>query len=373
MVLFVKEEFLPNAAETNRLFAFIKGSVSLGRQLSMIYVNECPYKDIYGVTVESPIGNSKNKYIQKVIGPFQLYKRLKKLNSDDTIVFFSAMLVMMVPVLLKNHIKAKMFYECTENPEVIRPNTLFYRLYRRLLFKCCKKLDGMFVISTSLKQYFVRKGVSEDRIHIVNMIVDTQRFEGVEKQAVDNPYVAYCGTATNNKDGVDELIKAFAIVSRKYPNYKLYIIGKGITKGDDSGNYRLVESLHLLDKVVFTGIVPSEEIPQILKNANILALDRPDNKQAKYGFPTKLGEYLLTENPVVVTRVGDIPLFLRDGESAMIAEPGSPESFSTKLIWLIEHPKEAKEIGIKGAKVAIQSFNAINETEKLYEGITCNR
>ena len=64
------------------------------------------------------------------------------------------------------------------------------------------------------------------------------------------------------------------------------------------------------DSIVFTGIVSAADIPQILKNAAVLALDRPDSLQAQCGFPTKLGEYLLTENPVIVTKVGDIPLFL---------------------------------------------------------------
>ena len=103
----------------------------------------------------------------------------------------------------------------------------------------------------------------------------------------------------------------------------------------------------------------------MLKNATILALDRPNNLQAKYGFPTKLGEYLQTGNPVVITRVGDIPIFFKDGESALIAEPENPESFAEKLCWAIEHPVEAREIGIKGKHVADIHFNSLLETKKI--------
>ena len=365
MLYFVKEEYLPNAAETNRLFAFIKGFWRMKAKLTVFYVNQCPYKELYGAPVISPIGKSKNRIIHKLLGPFQLYRRLRKLDENDIVVFFSAMFVLVVPLLLRRTIKAKIFYECTENPEVIRPNTLFYRLYRRLLFKSCKNLDGLFVISRPLKQYFAEKGVEEERIHIVNMTVDPQRFFCLEKQEVDYPYIAYCGTASNNKDGVDELIKAFSIVSKKYPEYRLYIIGKGLTKDDDSGNRELVESLHLEEKVVFTGIVPSEDMPQLLKNADILVLDRPDNVQAKYGFPTKLGEYLLTENPVVVTSVGDIPFFLTDMNNALIAEPQNAVMFSSKIIWIIENPCEASVIGKNGAETALKCFNADIESEKM--------
>ena len=196
------------------------------------------------------------------------------------------------------------------------------------------------------------------------MIADTTRFAGLQKQQV-KPYVAYCGTASNTKDGVDQLIRAFSLVVKRHPDYKLYIIGSTPSKKQRFNNLELVEELGIKESIVFTGIIAAHQMPQMLMNAEILALDRPYNLQAKYGFPTKLGEYLLTGNPVVVTRVGDIPLFLTDGESALIAEPDNPQSFADKLCWAIEHPKEGALIGTAGKCVAEQAFNYLTETQKL--------
>ena len=173
----------------------------------------------------------------------------------------------------------------------------------------------------------------------------------------------------NNKDGVDELIKSFAIVHKVLPEVKLYIIGKTPDKDDASGNLNLINNLGIKKSVVFTGIVSAAEMPQILKNAAVLALDRPDSLQAQCGFPTKLGEYLLTENPVVVTKVGDIPLFLKDGETALIAEERDPQDFSSKLIWALQNPEEASKIGKAGALVAMREFNYLNETKKIIDVI----
>ncbi|MCS2815132.1 glycosyltransferase [Bacteroides ovatus] len=200
------------------------------------------------------------------------------------------------------------------------------------------------------------------------MTVDNNRFIGLKKQT-SKKYIAYCGTASNNKDGVDELIKSFAIVHKSYPDVKLYIIGKTPDKDDVSGNLKLIENLGVKNSVVFTGIVSAAEMPQILKNATVLALDRPDSLQAQCGFPTKLGEYLLTENPVVVTKVGDIPLFLKDGETALLAEERNPYEFSSKLLWALDHPAEAIEIGKAGAQVAMREFNYLNETKKIIKAI----
>ena len=189
------------------------------------------------------------------------------------------------------------------------------------------------------------------------------------KKQESETYIAYCGTATNNKDGVDDLIKSFALVHQSHPNVKLYIVGKTPDKEDVSGNLRLIETLGVKDYVVFTGLVSAEKMPQLLKNASILALNRPDSLQAQCGFPTKLGEYLLTENPAVVTSVGDIPLFLKDGESALISRPSNPEEFASKLIWALDHPNEAAEIGRQGAQVAYAEFNYLNETKKIVDTI----
>ena len=48
---------------------------------------------------------------------------------------------------------------------------------------------------------------------------------------------------------------------------------------------------------------------------------RPDSRQARGGFPTKLGEYLATGKPVCVTKVGEITVYLEDNVSAFLAEP----------------------------------------------------
>ena len=136
---------------------------------------------------------------------------------------------------------------------------------------------------------------------------------------------------------------------------------------------RLAKDLGVEESVVFTGMMAAERIPQILKNATILALDRPDNIQAKYGFPTKLGEYLLTGNPTVLTRVGDLPLFLKDGESALFAQPDNPEDFAAKMNWCLEHPAEAQDIGTKGREVAQQYFSYATETQKMVEVMLNNQ
>lgn len=265
----------------------------------------------------------------------------------------------------------EIYAEYTENPEVTGIGGRFLTPSYPNFYKCCTKLSGLFVISTALKEWFADHGVASERIHIVNMTVDPARFQSVKKEPSCR-YIAYCGTLLNNKDGVDQLIRAFSITHQAYPDVKLYIIGKAPDESEACANRDLVKELKLAETVVFTGIVSASEMPQLLKNAEVLALSRPANMQSKYGFPTKLGEYLLTGNPVVVTAVGDIPLFLHDGDNALISEPDNPEAFATKMNWVLSHKDDARAIGEKGQKTALQSFNSEIETEKIVRTIFPN-
>ena len=362
----------PNIASTNRLLSFLKGFDELGVEATCVVLTTNTGYAVY--KIPETYRHIRFKYLWKdwpfgrrvfnrLHAPIAFRRFLSMLKSGDTVFCYGS------PQFLHRFVAKKgvrVFHERTESPEVL---PLSPQNKQEKYLDACVKLDGLFVISTALKSYFSEKGVPSDKIRIINMTVDSNRFLGVEKRDTAERHIAYCGTASNNKDGVDELIKAFAMVSRKYPDVKLQIIGKTPSKDDKTGNLKLINDLGLSEKVVFTGMVDAGLMPQILKDATVLALDRPDSLQAQNGFPTKLGEYLMTGNPVVVTKVGDIPLFLKDGESALLAEQRNTEEFASKLCWAIEHPEEAALIGRKGKDVAMQSFNYLNETAKIVKCI----
>lgn len=261
----------------------------------------------------------------------------------------------------------KVFHERTEHPEVFKASPIEY--FNKKYLKSLSNVDGLIVISTALKDFFVEIGIPSKKIHILNMVVDASRFSGISKSGEKERYIAYCGTATNNKDGVDVLIRSFALVAEVISDVKLYIIGDA-PKDEMTGNAKLVADLNIQNHVVFTGKKKSTEIPQLLKDAEVLVLARPDNLQAKYGFPTKLGEYLMTANPVVVTKTSDIPLFLKDGESALLAEPGNCREISDKIIWALNNNVEANTIGTRGKQVAMTAFNSEIESKKLLKIIS---
>ena len=372
MVYLVSEDYLENAAETNRLFAFVRAMVVSGIDVSVVYINHCPLKTVHGAQVVSLLqGKAYPRLFEKLSAPSRLSRFAKRLTSDDSLVFMTTTAAMF-PVAFSHNRRFSVFHEKTEKPGITRPDTFVYRLFWRIYYPACRRLDGLFVISQSLRTHFIDKGVESSKIHIVNMVVDPDRFNGVSK-APSYRYVAFCGTLSNKKDGVDLLIKAFSSVVCKDDSIKLVLLGKYNDKSDSLVNEELIHSLGLTNHVELLGDVSYEQVPHILKNAEVLALARPMSIQAQFGFPTKVGEYLLTGNPVVLTDVGDIPLFLKDGENALVARAGDVKGFADRLIFALNNKAQAERIGTAGYQTALKFFNCQIETKKILDAIKSAR
>lgn len=369
MLYILYRRYIPNTAVSNRLLAFARGFSELGIKTEVVMFSPSEKSDKIELSLSNVSFNHcwERHYMKwgamKYVSIFSyMIGFVCKLKKGDKVLLMGGTDIL--PLLLKKK-GIDIYVERTEHPEVVSIGNAFFKVTPQEEIEYYKRIKGLFVITTALKRYYVEKGIDGDKIHIINIVTDVERFKNLRRTPIKERYIAYCGTVSNNKDGVDELIKAFAITTKTHPDIKLYIIGKIPKIEEEKGNLKLIEELGITEQVLFTGLVTARQMPQLLKNAEVLALDRPDNIQAKYGFATKMGEYLLSERPVVVTKVGDFPLFLKDGESALLANPSDAQDFATKLNWALDNQEEAEVIGKRGAEVAMQEFNYLTESKKI--------
>lgn len=357
--------YSPNTAPTNRLLSLLKGMDENGYEVEVVFM----YPDKHRSKLEGDYNKLAVRYlwsdsdgtanIPKYIKSFFTLRRFaRNLAAGTRLLVIGGSKYLHLFTCRKDIV---VFHERTEHPIAVDalPSALQRRYYR-----ACRNADGIFCITTEGKRVFEQE-LGCRNVSIINMTVDSTRFEGLSRSHAQPRRIAYCGTASNNKDGVDQLLKAFAIVHRSLPDVELHIMGRTPSSRDRSGNLALIDSLGIGDKVVFEGIVPADRMPSRLQAASVLALARPDSLQARGGFPTKLGEYLLTGNPVVVTAVGDIPLFLKDGVSAYLCPSRDAESFASALVRALENTQEASRIGETGRQVALKHFNYLTEGEKM--------
>lgn len=357
--------YQPGTASTNRIIAYAKSFKSLGMEVVLV------------------LGGKSILYLPSFNGidvllataPFHLmvFSKMaaivKKIYSRDSciLVYGSPVLCGFLPCK-----KFSIFYECTEVPFYGKKKNMVSCIIEKVKLVLARQSTGMLVISKALKEYFLQRGIIN--IEVVNMFVDSTRFD-IHVNYVGKKYIAYCGTISLFKDGVDCLIKAFASFYHNHSDYQLIIIGKFENAESERMVKELTEELGLLGCVDFTGMVMPDKMPQLLKGAAMLALARPNNRQAQFGFPTKLGEYLATGKPVVVTNVGEIGSFLQDGVNCRIAKPGDVDDFAEKMTWVANHPEEAIAMGRRGKELTMNEFSAIVQSKKALDFITtvvCN-
>lgn len=367
-IVILNRRYCPGEAWTNRLLAYAKGFAELGKEVTIYFLitdkNRTPYLlNIPGVEIVNlweQDGCLARRF--RVISFLKNLFKFKMEIKEQDCVFLYGIHNYQFYITRQISKYAKVFCESTEHPAVFSKSGKITNLK---LKQNLNNLNGLFVISQSLKDFYESIGVIKDKVHVINMFVDTARFNGLLKNNKEK-YIAYCGAVSYDKDGVDILIKAFAIFRKYHRDFKLYIIGNGVTMNTIPRLKELSISLDASDDIIFTGAVSPNRIPQLLYDARILALARPNNLQAKNGFPTKLGEYLATGNPVVVTRVGDIPLFIKHHENGFLSNPEA-ESFAEQLLWVADHYEEAKAIGLKGKELVNDEFSYLCQSKKVID------
>jgi glycosyltransferase involved in cell wall biosynthesis len=167
------------------------------------------------------------------------------------------------------------------------------------------------------------------------------------------------------KDGVNILIEAFVEIAKDFPNIHLCLYG--FWAYDTQKHLDLIKNSGLGHRILYSKAIDSNEVINVLMNASLLVLPRPDSHQARGGFPTKLGEYLATSKPVVSTRVGEIPLYLKDQQSVFFCKPSSVESLADAMTKALSDPQLAFEVGLKGRKIAENEFASSIQAKKLQE------
>ena len=226
-------------------------------------------------------------------------------------------------------------------------------LHRRLYASIVRRLDGILCVSTRLERHWAThaRGVPQLRVPI---LVDVAATRAVP--ARDARSVLYAGNLAHAVE-VMALVEAFAELAKRVPDARLEVLG------DDPGTdaierFRGVASaLGVGERVCFRGAVARGAAAEASAAAAVLALPRPKTPWSEAGLSAKLADYLATGRPVVVTGIGDIPLYLEDGVSALVVPPDDPARFAAALRDALADPARADAIGRRGREVALAAFD----------------
>lgn len=209
------------------------------------------------------------------------------------------------------------------------------------------KKRKVIVLTSFLKKRFIDAGITEKNIVVAGSAVDLEEFLK-ERKKIDIKQISeqdfvfgYIGTlkTMNMEKGVYDCISALSFLPL---NFKFLIVGGEI---NDIEYYKKVaEEKKVLDRCVFVGKVLHKDISSYVYICNVFVAPFPENEHYSYFMsPLKIFEYMASKKPIISTALPSITEVLKDGENAILIEPGN----AVELATAIQKIKENPEIGIK--------------------------
>lgn len=158
--------------------------------------------------------------------------------------------------------------------------------------------------------------------------------------SASQPVVAYAGHLYAWK-GVDTLLEAVALT----PAVRCLIVGGHAAEPDLARVQQLADDLGIADRVEFTGLVAPSDVPAQLARATMLVLPNPESAiSTHFTSPLKLFEYMAAGRPIIGSDLPAIREVLRDGENALLVEPGSAPAIAAAMRRLMNDPPLAQRL-----------------------------
>jgi glycosyltransferase involved in cell wall biosynthesis len=225
----------------------------------------------------------------------------------------------------------------------------------RLLRKQIAQARAVVTVSEYNREYLKREisPSSNGKIHCIYNGLDLANFNFHCPRASDlGPPVILSVARLIRKKGLEDLIKAAAILKKLGRTFKMEIVGSGPLRAALENR---VAELSLGDCVEFRGAQPQESVSSAYDRAAIFALPCVVTKDGdRDGIPTVILEAMASGVPVVSTPVSGIPELIDSFRDGVLVPPNNPLMLANALDRLLSDP-ELRDNLARAARAKIES------------------
>ena len=231
------------------------------------------------------------------------------------------------------------------------------------------RADAIICISHAVSDWLIAGGMPADRAKVIYYGIEPDKFSqprvDLRKEwALNGSTIIGSIGRLEPRKGHDCLIEAMAILVKRLPNVLLLIAGH------DSWGYgvnlgRRIDELGLKDRVRLIGF--QDDVVSFLNTLDVFAL--ATNSE---GFGQVVIEAMAAGKPVVTSEIAPLTEIVADGETGLLVESRSPQSFASAIAQLLIDPMERHRMGARGRERVTKSFTAermTQETLLLYENL----
>lgn len=173
--------------------------------------------------------------------------------------------------------------------------------------------------------------------------------------------VTYIGGLTEER-GLFEMIDAVEIVNRTRP--VTLVLGGPYqpeslrAEAAKRPGWKHVEDLGWLNRDEVAAVMGSS------RAGLLIFLPVPNHFDSN---PNKLFEYMAAGLPMITSNFPSWRQFVTDIGNGLMIDPESPEAIAEGILWMLEHPQEAAEMGLRGRSAFEERFTWEREADRLAE------
>ena len=230
--------------------------------------------------------------------------------------------------------------------------------YKELAYEA---IDHFIAVTDRAKKSLIKEGVDPEKITVINMGVDIERFKPKKKIKKTNHINIICVARLTQEKGISDLLKAFIKLRENNPKIWLTLIGNGPLRSELKGYKNIVIKQ-----------VPYNKIHFEYQKADIFCLPSRSTKTWEEQYGMCLVEAMACGLPIVTTDTGAIPEVC--GQTALYSRQHSPESLKKNLEYLIYNQTVREKMGEKSRQRAEKEFDSLiiaQQIKGIYNKLKC--
>jgi glycosyltransferase involved in cell wall biosynthesis len=147
--------------------------------------------------------------------------------------------------------------------------------------------------------------------------------------------------------GLDLAVRAVGLLRDRIPQLRLLALGAGDYLSEI---HRLVAELNLHDRVSFKDTIPIEELPKVLRTADLGLVPNRESSATHLMLPVKLLEFAMMGIPAIAPRLKTVEYYFGDG-SVRFFKPGDINELAGAIEQLYRSPELRRSYAENARKV----------------------
>jgi glycosyltransferase involved in cell wall biosynthesis len=158
--------------------------------------------------------------------------------------------------------------------------------------------------------------------------------------------------------GHDDLLAAFQKILPQIPRARLLLVGDGSLRPYLENRVR---EMNLTDKIIFTGLVPPNEVPRCVGIMDCLA-----HLSSREALSRALPQALAAAKPVVAYDFDGADEICLTGETGFLVRTGDVATVAQKLLQLANDPALREKLGRSGSDFVRENFSVGQMVDSIY-------